>query len=239
MGGSTMESRAFIPQSDIFGQLPRHELVPERTALLVIDMQYYDAHRLWGIGRAAREQGREREYDGYFKRLEDTVVPNLRLVIDACRAAGVRVIYVRIMSRAPDGGDISRQHRDLGILVRSGSREAEILDEIAPRDGDLIFSKTAGGVFNSTEIDQVLRNMGIDSLIVAGVVTNGCVETAVRDASDRSYKVFVVEDACAALTEKEHEHAIWLFGKWYANVLGTSELSDRFAQGRVSVTTRK
>src|SRR3989442_9341205 len=108
-----MGSSAFALQSDIFGKFPRHELIPERTALLVIDMQYYDAHRQGRIGHAAREQGRAREYDSYFVRLEDVVVPNLRLVLDACRAAGVRIIYVRIMLRTPDGSDISRQHKDL------------------------------------------------------------------------------------------------------------------------------
>ncbi|MCZ7569781.1 MAG: cysteine hydrolase [Ardenticatenaceae bacterium] len=223
--------------SDIFGKLPRHELVPERSAVLVVDMQYYDAHRAWGIGRDAREQGHAEEYRDYFERLETIVVPNLQRLLDAARRAGSQVIYVRIMAASPDGRDISRQHRDLGILVPPGAREADILDEIAPHEGELVLSKTAGGVFNSTAIDQVLRNLGIDTLIVTGVVTNGCVETAVRDASDRSYKIFVVEDCCAALTEKEHSHAIWLFGKWYANVLSTAELIERLRAERVAITS--
>ena len=72
--------------------------------------------------------------------------------------------------------------------------------------------------------------MGIDTLIVTGVVTNGCVETAVRDASDRSYKVFVVEDGCAAFTEKEHNYAIWLQSRWYANVVSTAEILEKLGE---------
>jgi nicotinamidase-related amidase len=220
--------------SNVFIQLPRHKLIPECSALLIVDMQYYDAHRDRGIGKTVNEQGCAAEYEGYFRRLEEVVIPNLQALINACRRGGVQVIYVRIMSMTADGRDISRQHRDLGIFVPPGSKEADILDDIEPQTGDLVLSKTAGGVFSSTAIDQLLRNMGVDTLIVAGVVTNGCVETAVRDASDRSYKVFVVEDGCAALTDSEHGHAIWLCNRWYANVVSTRELLRRLGQEEVS-----
>ena len=68
--------------------------------------------------------------------------------------------------------------------------------------------KTSSGVFNSTNIDYVLRNLNTRYLIIAGVVTDQCVDMAVRDAADRGYLVTVVEDACATYTQERHDAAM-------------------------------
>ena len=79
--------------------------------------------------------------------------------------------------------------------------------------------KTSSGVFNSTNIDYVLRNLGIRYLIVAGVVTDQCVDMAVRDAADRGFLVSVPGDACATYTQERHDNALRAYGGycWVTN----------------------
>jgi ureidoacrylate peracid hydrolase len=92
--------------------------------------------------------------------------------------------------------------------VSRGSWDAQILDDIAPAEDEIIFRKTSSSVFISTNIDYVLRNLGIRSLIVAGIMTDQCVESAVRDACDLGYLVTLVIDACTTSTAERHEQSL-------------------------------
>jgi ureidoacrylate peracid hydrolase len=83
-----------------------------------------------------------------------------------------------------------------------------VLDEIAPTDDEMIFRKTSSNVFVSTNIDYVLRNLEVRSLIVAGLLTDQCVESAVRDACDLGYLVTVVADACNTASAERHEQSL-------------------------------
>ena len=80
------------------------------------------------------------------------------------------------------------------------------------------FSKVSSSPFNSTAIDRFLRNLDIDTFLVCGVVTNGCVEGTVRDASDLGYQVIMVDDACAAVTPALHQAAITNLKDGFCNV---------------------
>jgi nicotinamidase-related amidase len=184
---------------------PQHELGLRDTALLVVDMQYLDAHLEYGLCRRAREAGEDLTY--YAGRLQ-TVTSNIERLLTAFRARGMEVLYSRIASLTPDGRDRSLAHKVAGIHAPPGSRESMILEEIAPAADEIVFSKTVSSVFVGTNIDYVLRNIGIDTLVVTGVVTSGCVEAAVRDAFDRNYKIVLVEDACADLVQEFHQTAI-------------------------------
>jgi nicotinamidase-related amidase len=95
-----------------------------------------------------------------------------------------------------------------GLLAAPGSRDAEFLDEVAPAGDEVVIEKTSSGAFNSSAIDQVLRNLGIEHLLACGVATNACVEMTVRDAADRNYQVTLVHDACAAMSEALHQAAL-------------------------------
>lgn len=77
-----------------------------------------------------------------------------------------------------------------------------------PLPGEIVISKTSSSAFNSTAIDQMLPNLGIQYLIACGVVTNGCVDLTVRDAADRNYRVIVAHDACAAMSPQIHQAAL-------------------------------
>src|SRR5438876_2435439 len=174
------------------------------TALLVVDMQYLDAHWDYSMCRKIRDAGFERELLYYKDRL-DLIVPNIRRLQNAFRTAGLEVMHARIQSMTGDGRDRGPSHKRLGHFAAPLSRDAEILDDLQPAGDEMVFGKTAGSVFSSTNIEYVLRNLEIRTLVVTGVVTTGCVHTAVTEAADRGFSVALVEDGCAALTEELHQ----------------------------------
>jgi ureidoacrylate peracid hydrolase len=79
---------------------------------------------------------------------------------------------------------------------------------VAPQGDELVIDKTSAGTFNSTSIDQILRNMRVDRLWVTGIVTEGCVELTARDAADRGFYVTLVEDGLASSTRVAHHDAL-------------------------------
>lgn len=192
----------------VVGTLPDFELDVRRAALLVIDMHYFQADRSFGFARKARQLGLSDVIDHYYGRLERLIIPRLAELLPELRAAGCQVIYTRVASARADGSDLCLRYRAWGLQIAEGSREADILEAIAPQPSDIVLSKTTQNVFLSTPLDLMLRNMDIRSLIFAGVVTNNCVEAAVRTAADYSYQVFVLEDCCAAFTDEAHRSAL-------------------------------
>jgi len=205
---------------------PEPVLRKEDTALLVIDMQYRDAHWEYGLCVKVREAGFEKDLEYYRERLA-LIVPNIRRLQDAFRAAGMEVIHTRIQSMTADGRDRGPSHKKLGHAAPPGSKEAQILDQLKPRGDELVFNKTAGSVFLSTNITYVLRNMGIRNLVVVGVVTTGCVHTAVTDAADLGFHVALVEDGCASIVPEMHRNSIRILRDVYAKILTTEEVISR------------
>jgi len=112
--------------------------------------------------------------------------------------------------------------------VRPGSWDAQVLDEIAPTEDEMVFRKTSSSVFVSTNIDFVLRNLGVHSLIVAGMMTDQCVESAVRDACDLGYLVTLVTDACTTDSAERHEQSL-LGIRGYCRQRTTEELLTEIA----------
>src|SRR5262249_31672991 len=144
----------------------------------------------------------------YYAQAMQRIVPNVRRLQEACRSAGIEVMFSRIQSATQDGRDRGRIHKDLQIFCPPDSKEASILEEIAPVGDEIVFSKTTGSVFNSTAIQHVLLSMGIRNLIMCGVMTSGCVESAARDATDLGFGVIVVADACASWSEELHQASL-------------------------------
>ena len=206
------------------GVLPYPELQVGDTALIVIDLQYGDAHPDYGLLQRMRERGDEEIAAYYVDRLETLVIPNVRRLQDACREAGIEVIHTKIESLTDDGRDRSLEHKRLNIHHPPGSIDARFREEVAPQGDEIVLTKTCGGVFNGTNIEYVLRNLGIANLIIAGVITSGCVEVAVRDAADRGFAVTLPEDACASWSEEMEYAAIRAMSEIYAKVLSTDEI---------------
>lgn len=178
------------------------------TALLVVDVQYFvTAHA-----------------ERYFlDRLQSLVLPNIRALQDAMRACSCEVMFTTVENLTRDGRDRSLDYKISGIFVAKGSREAQVLEEVAPLEDEIRLPKSTSSVFNSTSIEYLLRNLGIKRLIIVGVLTDQCVISAVRDACDRGFLVVVPDDACATYSQQRHDWALELT-KGYCRITSTEEL---------------
>lgn len=180
---------------------------PDATALLLVDVQNLE------ISDPIR-----REQPAFVADLEARIVPNIARLVDAARGAGIEVVYTVIESLTRDGRDRSLDHKLSGILVPKGAWEAGVIEAVAPGPDDIVLPKTSSGVFNSTNIDYVLRNLGIRHLIVVGLLTDQCVDMAVRDAADRGYYTVCVADCCSTYTAQRHAAALRAFGGYCRTV---------------------
>lgn len=222
---------AYIPNQELshllqtlFGKLPELQLTRDNTALMVIDVQYMDAHPDYGLGARAKKLGIAGFLDYYWSRIVEVVLPNMQRLLASARQAGVEVIHVRVASQTKDGRDSTRRYKALGMRTPRDTMDAQILPEVAPEDDEIVISKVTSNVFNSTNIDRLLRNMGISNLIITGVVTNGCVESTARSASELDYGAIVVEDATAAMAPQLHQHSILSMGYKDAVIMSSDEV---------------
>jgi nicotinamidase-related amidase len=188
---------------------------PDRTALLVIDLQKGE----YNPAKIAAEP----VHAYLFERIRDVVIPNGQKLLAACRAAGVEVIYTVVESLTLDGRDRSLDYKVSGIFFAKGSWEAEVLDEIKPLPNEIVIPKTSSSLFNSTNFEYVLRNLGVEYVMVMGIVTDQCVETAIRDGCDRGFMMTLIDDACATFAEQRHKEALVGF-KGYCRVRTTDQI---------------
>jgi nicotinamidase-related amidase len=178
----------------------------ERTALVIIDMQ-----------RDFLEHGGFGETLGNDVSLLAAAIAPCRRVLAAARRAGLKVIHTREGHR-PDLSDCPVAKRERGapslrigdrgpmgrILVRGEPGHA-IIPQLAPQDGEAIIDKPGKGAFHQTSLDMILGNAGIEYLLVAGVTTEVCVTTTVREANDRGYRCVVLADCCASYFPEFHD----------------------------------
>lgn len=199
------------------------------TAVLFVDMQKMFCRP--GLDPAHPEMNADHYY---FRRLRELVIPNQVRILEAARAHGVQVMHTIIEALTEDCRDASLDHKLSNLLVPKGHPLAPPIDELHPIRNEIVLPKTSSGVFNSTNIDYVLRNLGIRYLIVAGVVTDQCVDMAVRDGADRGYLVSVPGDACATYTQERHDNALAAYGG-YCWVTDTDTVVSRInAIGRAA-----
>jgi nicotinamidase-related amidase len=197
-------------------------LTAGKAALLVVDLQRAFCER-----EVSDLMGFEGS-DYFWDRVDDLVLPNARGLIGAARAAGVEVIYTVIEALTQDGRDRSIDHKRCNFLIPRGSPGAEVAPAIAPEGDEMVIPKTSSGIFNSTNIDYVLKNLAVERLVIFGVYSHQCVEGAVRDAADRGYLVTLVEDACAAKTAAQDKTTLEGM-KAFARVATTDKLLQELA----------
>jgi biuret amidohydrolase len=169
---------------------------PASTALIVIDMQ-----------RDFVEPGGFGETLGNNVALLAAIVPTVRSLMDWCRAHGVRVIHTREGHRAdlsdcPPAkrlrGDPALRIGDaspMGRILIDGEPGNDIVASLAPAPGETVIVKPGKGAFYATALGDILRLQGITHLLFAGVTTEVCVQTTMREANDRGYDCLLVEDA--------------------------------------------
>uniref|UniRef100_A0A7S0S0R6 Isochorismatase-like domain-containing protein n=1 Tax=Chlamydomonas leiostraca TaxID=1034604 RepID=A0A7S0S0R6_9CHLO len=198
--------------------------VPSSTAILFIDTQNFNCHRAGAIYRHySSEELEGPDFQYFFRRVAD-ITPNWVRLQSACRASGVEVMYTVIQSLTSDGRDRSLDYRISGFHVAPGSWDAKVVEALRPGADEVVLPKTSSSVFNSTNIDFILRCMGKRHLILCGCVTDQCVAHAVMDACDLGYYVTLVPDACATYSQERHDAAVRAIGG-YCRKRSTEELS--------------
>lgn len=178
----------------------------DETALLLVDMQ-----RAWlepGCDICHPDWGA----DHYFYReVRQRVIPNQCKLLAAARGAGIEVLHTIVRSLTRDGRDRSLDHKLTPLHLAPDDPRALPVPELAPVDDEILLPKTSSGVFNSTNLHYLLRNLGTKYLIIAGVMTDQCLDMAVRGGADLGYLVTCVADACAAPSRERHENALKAF----------------------------
>mmetsp|Transcript_17466 Transcript_17466/g.37734 ORF Transcript_17466/g.37734 Transcript_17466/m.37734 type:complete len:399 (-) Transcript_17466:311-1507(-) len=207
------------------------QLRPVSTALLIIDIQKELA--------TIDENSPNIEYAKiFFPRM----IENTARLIKAMRAnraemepqqTGSECIFTYCEALTDDSRDVSLDYKLSGAFLANlpcPSRPAQFIDGVRPvRGQDITLPKTSCSVFQSTNIDYVLRNLNVEQLVVCGQLTDQCVESAVRDAADRGYLVTVAEDACAA--QSEGDHAKGLHGiRGFSRQLSTDQVLKELGQ---------
>ena len=147
----------------------------------------------------------------------------LQRLLAAFRAAGGEVIYTVMENLTDDGRDRSLDYKLSKFFIAKGSWDAKVLDAVAPAGDDIVIPKTSSGVFNSTNIEYILRNIGIETVVVTGFLTDQCCDHTVRDAADRGFYPICISDACATHSEVRHQNALNAF-KGYCRTITTAEM---------------
>lgn len=173
---------------------------PARCALLVVDMQEY------------------------FRPLAFSVAERVSQVLAACRGSSVPVFYTRHGHEdiSTDGGMI---YQWWGQSVTNGTEEWKIMQEVAPQDGDRVLDKCRYSAFRGTGLNGMLREVGVEEVIVTGVLTNCCCENTAREAFDLDYRVFFASDATATSNEELHLSTLRNLAFGFAYVLSSSQLA--------------
>ena len=147
-------------QRDIY-ETRAQPLRPERVGLLVIDVQN------WVMDEANR-QPRPEFYDA----ARSQVIPNIARLIDASRTHGIEVIYTVMENFTQDGRDRSLDYKLSNFFIPKGSLDAKVIDEVAPQGDEMVIPKTSSSLFNSTNFEYLIRNIGLDTIIVTGFLTD-------------------------------------------------------------------
>jgi nicotinamidase-related amidase len=201
---------------------------PAHAALVLIDMQ-----------RDFVEPGGFGETLGNDVSQLRAVIPPLQAVLAAAREAGITVIHTR-EGHKPDLSDCPPAKLNRGepalrigdpgpkgrILIR-GEYGHDIIDELAPADGELVIDKPGKGSFYATGLDETLRDAGITSLIVTGVTTEVCVHTTVREANDRGYECLVLSDCVGSYFPEFQRYGLEMIAA-QGGIFGWVASSDQF-----------
>lgn len=182
------------------------------TALLIIDLQKEDCFALERF---------------------DYVVENAAALTDLARTLGISLFYTRHINEAHGadlmlGEPVDNSGRPTSYL--DGTRAIEILDALAPCEGDIVLDKYRYSAFHGTRLAQMLKRRNVKNLIVIGVLTDVCVMTSVFDAYQHDFNITIVSDACTATTLAAHYSALFILSNWVygLKIVTTAQLIKRW-----------
>lgn len=172
-----------------------------KTAVIVVDMINDFVTGVFKSDRAAK------------------IIPNIKALLDYTRKQKVPIVYATD-AHLPN---VDPEFDVWGSHAVAGSRGAEIIDELKPHKGDFRVLKRKYSAFQGTDLDQLLRELKIDTVILTGVVTDICIQHTAADAFFRGYKIIVPKDCVEAVDAKTQEEAIRYIKKAYGPEITTSK----------------
>lgn len=209
------------PWKQFMTPLREVELRPDNTALVIVCMQKMWAHPDHGTVVAGRKAGLNDVMD-YFTGQFPGVIGNIQRLLGEFRPRGFEVVHAAVGSMTKDGRDKVAYHKDRSGYTRD-KVDNEFIDELMPGDDELVFMKTSCSVFNSTNMRQVLNNIGIENLVVTGNVSNSSVGATILDGADLGFNMFLVEDATMSLTPELQQAALEIL-TFFARIKKTDEI---------------
>jgi nicotinamidase-related amidase len=194
------------------------------TAVLVVDMQNAFIDPAGSLGRMGVPVARNTR-----------PIPHVRRVLDAARAARVPIVHLRFVLRRDlaDLGEIGRLYpplRELGHCAE-GSWDAQFYPGMEPAPGEYVVDKNRFSGFFGTSLDTLLRCLHVGTVVVTGVATNVCVESTVRDAFARDYRVVVPREATGSYTEEMEAASLAALGFTFASIVGVDDVVAALAGG--------
>jgi nicotinamidase-related amidase len=198
------------------------QLVADRTVLLVIDMQDEFVRPGW---------------TPYWVPQATQQVSLLARLVTACRARGVPVVYTvfsathRNLDRPRSGPAMPSRYPDLGTADPAWFRDGRIWHELAPEPGEVVIHKPSYGAFYDTPLETILRNLGRDTVVITGTLTNLCCGTTARQAYERGFGVVVGSDVTATNDPAVHEHELMTLRYGFARVLTADEILEALVVG--------
>lgn len=201
-------------------------LVPDETALLIIDIQNTYL-------QPADDPEEVSRWRPFYDRMNTQVIPTTAKLIDDARARGVEVIFARIACLKDNGRDRSLSQKKPGfnyLLLPQHGDDSQIIPELQPQGDEISLTKTTDSALTGTNLRLILSNMGIRNVVVTGIFTDQCISSTVRSLADESFNVLVIEDCCAAATEALHHHELEIINMIYCHVVSSNELTGFYAE---------
>ncbi|MGH8546821.1 MAG: cysteine hydrolase family protein, partial [Gammaproteobacteria bacterium] len=199
----------------------RWPITVKNTALIVVDMQ-----NIWVHPRGAR-----------YLPLSEDIVPRIQELLGFCRWNQVPVIYLHTTKRKDlaDAGifaDVKPHTHDAGDEWSNfeGSPGAELYEPVKPSAGDILVKKFRYSGFYGTQLENLLRALGRDTIAITGVATNVCCDSTARDGAMRDFKVLFLSDCNASFTQEEQEATLGNFDKHFGVVMDSKTLMGKMSK---------
>lgn len=208
-------------------------IVPAETAFLVIDVQNTYLDRPERASLSGADLARYDAWTPFHDRMHGQVIPRIAEVLAHCRARGIECLFARIACHKTDGRDRSLSQKLPGwnnLLLPKGEAPSQLVPELAPAGDEIVVTKTTDSALTGTNLRLILSNMGIRTVVCAGIFTDQCVSSTVRSLADESFAVLVLEDCCAAASEALHRHELEIINMIYCHVMASADfiaLSER------------
>jgi len=199
---------------------------PATTAFLVIDVQNTYLQRPDPAGLSPEDRRRYDAWTPFHDRMQGQVVPGIAAMLDWFRGRGIECLFARIACHTADGRDRSLSQKLPGwnnLLLPKDEAASQIVPALAPVGDEIVVAKTTDSALTGTNLRLILHNLGIKTVVCAGIFTDQCIASTVRSLADESFQVIVLHDLCAAGSDDLHRKELEIINMIYCHVMASAE----------------